>query len=211
MPSISGALGGAASGAAMGSKAGPWGALAGGAIGGVAGLFSGGKSKEEEELLKKQRELADFQLDTSKRALSPALKYSEGILSGNPSERIAAVEPEVRSVLGQYDVARKVNAEFAPRGGGRTRAATELPYQQITAVQNILSKARPEAAKALTAIFSELNRSGSYSLSSALTGTQASERDSFERGASLGESVGELLNSLFGEKGPFGKKAPATT
>lgn len=202
MASLSGALGGAGQGAAIGgSFGGPIGAGVGGAIGGVAGLFSGGQSKEEKELLKKQRELADFQLSTSKEALDPVLKYEKGILSGDRAEQLSAVEPELRSILGQYDTARKANAQFSPRGGGRTRKLSELPFQKITDIQNVLGKVRPEAARALSSIFQELNAGGSGSLFGALRGQQVSEGQRFARGLALGESVGELLNSLVFDMG----------
>jgi len=202
MASLSGALGGAGAGAATGASAGPLGAVAGGAIGGIAGLFGGSKSKEEKELLRRQKEESEFALAESKKALAPVMKYQKGILSGDRAEMLGAVEPEVRGILGQYDQARKAVSEFGPRGGGRTRQLSELPFQKITAVQDVLAKARPEAAKALSGIFQTLQETGTQGLFGALRGEQASQAQSFERGQALGASVGELLNSLVFKKPP---------
>jgi hypothetical protein len=82
--------------------------------------------------------------------LAQAGKYQSDILSGNRETVLGAQAPEISSLLTSYDTARKSAGQLTPRGGGRSQILNELPYQEAGQVNQVIQKARPEAAKGLT-------------------------------------------------------------
>lgn len=78
-------------------------------------------------------------------ALAPVMKYLQSILSGNPSDVLAATQPERGRVIDQYDTARKAVAEFGPRGGGTTSTAAQSRFDQASSLADITSSARRDA------------------------------------------------------------------
>ena len=91
---------------------------------------------------------AEEGLATANRTLQPTLDFFRGIL-GDKGEALQAVSPEVSTVIGQYDKARKAAAEFGPRGGGSAITQAEAPFSASQAISNLIFGSRAGAAKAL--------------------------------------------------------------
>ncbi len=88
-------------------------------------------------------------LDQSMSGFGPVMDYYKQLLSGNRSEMMGAVAPEVEQIRSQYDQAKKNISAFTPRGGGQTSILSELPFRQGADVQRLLQTVRPGAARGL--------------------------------------------------------------
>jgi hypothetical protein len=83
--------------------------------------------------------------------LDEPLSYYEGLM-GSRQEALTAAAPEISTIQGQFDTAAKAVEEFSPRGGGRVQQSAELPFAKRAAIQDVITKQRPEAAKGITDI-----------------------------------------------------------
>jgi len=160
MPSLSGGLGGTATGALSGlASGGPFGALAGGVIGGLSGLFGSNDptTKARTATLNNVPNLineGNVATGQGISSLSNAGRFYNTILGGNKEAISDLLNPQIGTVLGQYDNAAKSVAQFAPRGGGTTQTLAQLPFQKATtagsAYQSALPGAAPPVSSALT-------------------------------------------------------------
>lgn len=94
------------------------------------------------------------------KLLEQPINYFSKLLSGDRQSMLSAVAPEVNSIVGQYDTAKRAAAQFSPRGGGRIQQLENLPYQQQGQITGLLEQVRPEAAQALTKISGMLQQLG---------------------------------------------------
>lgn len=136
-----------------------------------------------------------------------ASKYYSTILNGNRQATQALLNPQVSTVLGQYDSAAKAAAELGPRGGGRTEQMAEIPTKKVGVYENALDTAQPQAAKGLTDLSSQNN-----GLISSLLGARSSANQlGFEQTQAinqqlggLGSGIGSILVNLLKGKGGTG-------
>ncbi len=142
-------------------------------------------------------------------------RYYSNILSGDRDAALTAVGPEVRSVLAQYDGARRAVGEFGGRGGGRSSGMAELEFKKAGDISSLLQKARPDAAAKLTDLARILSALGISQEGAGLQGTGTALRGVLGKAgqdieenanvqkmlANLGEGIGSLLAGGFGKKG----------
>lgn len=155
MPNWGGAASGAASGALAGSSAGPYGAIAGGLIGGVTGLLSSDPSKSLASQannsvlgnIPKQVQTGSAAVDSGLTGLGNAGRYYNTLIGGNKDAISTLLNPQVSTVLAQYDNAAKAVKEFAPRGGGATATLAATPFQKATTAGQVYQTAVPGAAQ----------------------------------------------------------------
>lgn len=99
------------------------------------------------DLLGKGGSLLTSGIDTLARPLS----YYQGLL-GSRQEALSAAAPEISTIKGQFATAAKAVSEFTPRGGGRVARSSELPFTEQAAIQDVITKQRPQAAQGITDI-----------------------------------------------------------
>lgn len=140
---------------------------------------------------------------------SPAVQaedYYKRALGGDRQSIQELLGPEISTVLSQYDTAAKTASELAPRGGGRTQALAELPFQKVAAYGQQLAGARSGAAEKLGALGeADANREAGLSeslLSNKVSRLNTTDRLAFEKKQAsnanwldLGKSVGGFLTS----------------
>lgn len=83
------------------------------------------------------------------KGAQPSLDYWSAILSGDPTATAKALAPMTDTVSKQYDAAARQTETGAPRGGGRSSALAEAPFQKAGAVGNIAAGLQPAAATSL--------------------------------------------------------------
>ncbi len=145
----SGGLSGAKTGAMIG---GPWGAAIGGVIGAIPGFLGGGSTPESEAkdaVLKNipgQIQKGNAATDAGLSSLGNAGHYYNTILGGNREAIANLLNPQIGTVLSQYDNAAKEVARSAPRGGGATALLAQNPYRKATIAGQAYQSALPGAA-----------------------------------------------------------------
>ncbi len=138
--------------------------------------------------------------------LGQPLSYYQGLL-GSRQEALTAAAPEISTIHGQFDTAARAVSEFAPRGGGRVAAAGELPFAKQAAIQDVITKQRPEAAKGITEIGQLLSSLGlsQEHIGGILANLGISEEQlslqALEGAAGLGERAKERKAKLMGGLG----------
>lgn len=87
-----------------------------------------------------------------KETISPALDYWMKLLSGDQQAQTEAVAPTARTIVSQYDAARKTAQQSGARGGARSQILAELPFQKAAEIGTLIQKLQPEAAGKVTDI-----------------------------------------------------------
>lgn len=93
----------------------------GGLVGSIFDLASGNPTEGEEQQF---GSLGKNQIGTGESLVTPAAKYYENILSGDPSLIAQSLAPEISTGQSQVEQQRLGNANFGNRGGG-TNASTQ--------------------------------------------------------------------------------------
>ena len=91
-------------------------------------------------------------ISTARSLLADPTKYWQTLLSGNMNAITSYLSPEINTIMGQYDSAKKSISEFSPRGGGRSAAMANAGFTSAGQIGNLVAKARPTAANQLTSI-----------------------------------------------------------
>ncbi len=165
-----GALSGGKTGAMVG---GPIGAVAGSILGALPGLFGGGSTPESETkdaVLKNipgQIQKGNAALDTGLGSLGTAGHYYNTILGGNKDAIANLLNPQIGTVLSQYDNAAREVARNVPRGGGATATLAQNPFRKATAAGSAYQSALPGAAQGATNVGSATAGIGSNLLGQA--------------------------------------------
>lgn len=103
-------------------------------------------------------------------AYSNALDFWQAILRGDRTSLNSFLGPEINQYRqGQQNALQNVS-QFAPRGGARTTALAELPFQQAKTVGDMYASARPVAAGQVGAIASDLGAKGMAGLGAGISG-----------------------------------------
>lgn len=172
MPDWGSAASGGLSGAKTGAMvAGPLGAVAGGIIGALPGLFGGGETPEsaaKDAVLKNiptQIQKGNSAIDSGLGSLGTAGHYYNTILGGNKEAIANLMNPQVGTVLSQYDNAAKEVARSAPRGGGATSTLAAIPFRKAVAAGSAYQSALSGAATGATNVGSAEGGIGSSLLS----------------------------------------------
>lgn len=77
-------------------------------------------------------------------AASAGKQYQEAA-NGSMEDLQKMYNPQMSTVMSQYDNAAKQAATMGPRGGGRTGAMAELPFKKAAAAGQVISQARAAA------------------------------------------------------------------
>lgn len=156
-------------------------------IGAAGSYLSARKGKKSADQLRKQQQpLVDVQTQTARalqpyatgfydraqRAIDPALKYYTGLMSGNRSDLVSALAPEIEGINRGYANTLQTQRELSPRGGATTAFAAELPFRRQSEIQALVAGGRRDAAAQLPNLASTAANIGSgaagYSLNAAI-------------------------------------------
>lgn len=116
---------------------------------GLFDLFSGDPAQKQEDQL---QTLGTEQTATGEGLVTPAAKYYEDILSGDPSKIAQTLAPEISAGAGQVEQQRLTNANFGNRSGGTaasTAAAEDMERGNIINLVGGLQQGAASAAGSL--------------------------------------------------------------
>lgn len=163
---------------------------------------------------KQSRESGRSALDQGFKTMDPGLKYLAGLLSGDRGQLTAATAPEAKTILDQYDSARKAVSELGPRGGNKGQEISESYFKQADAMTRLLETIRPGAAKELAGLGLDISKLGLEELQlgeddltrilDALSGIRGQNLQSY---GALGQGIGNIIAALIGKMGSTGGSA----
>ncbi len=128
--------------------------------------------------------------------------YYSSILSGNPASVAGALSPEISQLNSGFQQGRQQVDQFAPMGGGRSALMAQLPFQKASALTNLISGARQNAATGLTGIAGTEGALGSGLLNTSATAANYFDQNAYNQhemqlknGTGIGSAIGSLLTS----------------
>jgi len=137
--------------------------------------------------------------------------YYSSILSGNPASVAGALSPEISQLQSAYQQNRQAVDQFAPMGGGRASFMAQLPFQRASAVTNLISGARQNAAQGLTGIAGTQGALGSSLLgvgtqAAGAFGNQATTQNlaDYLHSSATGSAISQLLLNALKGNNPLG-------
>lgn len=144
--------------------------------------------------------------DASSSAASAGKDYKEAA-NGSMEDLQKMYNPQISTVMSQYDNAAKQAASFGPRGGGRTGVMAELPFKKAAAAGGIISQARAaapagevSAAQTQGGIGQALGALGTSETNAGL-GTLAPAEGAVQQGTSMVANNFGALGNLVGSVG----------
>ncbi len=162
----------------------------------------GRKSGQEQQLFMGDilSQLGIGSLGAGSQVMQQPLNYYSGLLGGDRQGMLETVAPEVNTILGQYDTAKRAVAENAPRGGGANTTQANAPYALSGEITNLLNTVRPQAAAATTDIgkflstlgTTETGQAGNLINQNAWTQLGKGQQQAGMAGA-LGKAIGSIL------------------
>jgi len=78
-------------------------------------------------------------------AIAPALSFLTNLVQGNQADITQAAQPQIDQITQQFDAIRNL-ISLAPRGGGKTTALAEAPFQKAGDIQRTEGSMRTGAA-----------------------------------------------------------------
>jgi hypothetical protein len=133
--------------------------------------------KDQQALLGRTTPAGDAYLKQSQEAIQPSIDYYSSLLRGNRGDIQNTLAPELNRIASQYRGAYQTAREQMGRGGMSAAQASNLPFQQAGAENNLIFGARPQAAQALAAMGPSLGSLGlnAYGLSSNIQNNVANQ------------------------------------
>lgn len=140
--------------------------------------------------------------DSSTNFKAPTSYYSS-ILSGNPASVSEALAPQINQLQSAFQQNKQQVDQFAPMGGGRSALYAQLPFQKASAITNLISQARQNAAQGLSNIAGTEGGLGANLLgvsagAAGASGQQAGISHQFEynSGNQIGQAIGAMIAGL---------------
>ena len=145
-------------------------------------------------------------------AAGPALSFLTALTQGSEADVTQATQPQVDAITQQFDAIRNM-ISLQPRGGGKTSALAEAPFQKSGAIQRMQGDERTKAAGQLGGLATNLAGIGisEAGIGAGLEGTSAnialgkegqdySQQEAMLKmfgdiGQGIGNVVGGLLDS----------------
>ncbi len=174
-----------------------------GAVGAGIGSLLGGPGAQ----LGKQASttLPTFPTDPSTNA---AESYYRTALNGSSTATQSLLNPQVSTVLDQYDNAAKTAANLGPRGGGRTAIMAAAPFKKAGAYGQALAGATSGAARELGQLGSQnQGQQAQYAEEQARVNAQQNQlmyqgqQAANKQAAGVGGGIANILTSIVGGKG----------
>jgi hypothetical protein len=132
--------------------------------------------------------------------LGTAAGFNSKILNGNRSSIMSALSPQIASITGQANQAKKQQASLGTARGGGTNAGNQQQQQQVQgAISSVVGGAQPQAAKDMASIGSTETNAGQQALGTAggaaqnLTGDAA---DSYQTTSAQNSASGAAAAQL---------------
>jgi hypothetical protein len=88
-------------------------------------------------------------------AAGPALNFLTQLTKGDQADVTAAAQPQIDQITQQFDAIRNMISQ-QPRGGGKTTALAEAPFQKSGDIQRTEAQMRTQAAGQLGTLATQL-------------------------------------------------------
>ncbi len=128
--------------------------------------------------------------------LEKVLKYFSALASGDPSQALAATQPQRGRVMDQYDAARRSASQFTPRGGGQASSEQESRSREAGQLADTTSAARSEGVKDLATLGSDMTRSGLSAEEQSINAMVATLQPLLEKSKQDSQSIGQTFAGL---------------
>lgn len=124
-------------------------------------LFSGtkfffgigqGPSQREKDIFGLLQGMATTEFGAGSKAVSQGTGFWSDILSGDPTKMAAAIAPETKVIQGQAQQKKKQATEFGTRSGGTAATNAAIDTNATAAIQDLVNRLRPQAARELTTV-----------------------------------------------------------
>jgi hypothetical protein len=142
-------------------------------------------------------------LEPSQTNFQAPTSYYSSILSGNPADVSGALAPQISQLQSGFQQNKQQVDQFAPMGGGRAATLAQAPFQETSAITNLISNARQNAAQGLTGIAGTEGALGGGLLGTSTQAanafdTQGNVQNQFQyqQGAQTGQALGQLIAGL---------------
>ena len=188
-----------------------WGSIAGAGAGLLGSLFAPKRSPELSSNIKNiegsaaglKKTGTDLTAQGSS-GMAAALKYFQALASGDPSQALAATQPQRGRVIDQYDAARRSASQFTPRGGGQASTEQASRASEAGQLADTTAAARSEGAKEAAAVGGTMTQQGlsaeEQSINAMVSTLQPLIQQQQQQGADVGKifsGIGELVGSFF--------------
>lgn len=181
-------------------------------VGGLLGAFFGTKKENDPRIdesinatmsgAKQVGAQGQNLFETGTDSLGPVLKYFQALASGDPSQALAATQPQRGRIMDQYDAARRSAGQFGPRGGGQASSQLESRSREAGQLADTTSAARSEGMDKLAALGSDLTKSGlsaeeasNYQMASVLQPLLDKQKAESESSGGFWKGIGELAGA----------------
>ncbi|HXP82559.1 MAG TPA: hypothetical protein VN976_21855 [Verrucomicrobiae bacterium] len=135
-------------------------------------------------------------------SLPDVLNFFKSLVSGGP-KAMEVLQPAISSLTSQYENAAVAGNEFAPRGGGRTAALENAPFEEAGKIGNLVASEQVAGAEGLTSVDQLLAGLTTGSAANASSSNiyqqeilQQQQQQQQQAGASLGSGIGALIALL---------------
>lgn len=142
-------------------------------------------------------------LGNAGKAFEAPTSYYSSILSGNPADIAGALSPQISQLNTGFNNARRQVDQFAPMGGGRSSTLANAPFQQASAITNLISQARANAAQGLTGIAGTEGGLGANLLGVSNTGaaelgnlSTQQQQFQYQQNQLTGQAIGRMIAGL---------------
>lgn len=146
-----------------------------------------------------QTQASQFATGQAESILPNVGNFLNTLVSGDTNAIMGLLQPQISSLSQQYAQAETASAEFAPRGGGRTAAVEEAPFQEANQISTLVNTERQNAVGEAGQLgLGELSggTTAAATASSSLETAQSQANEAVQQQQQAGESIGALLSLL---------------
>ena len=133
-------------------------------------------------------------LNSSISAMDKSTDFFSKLLGGDSDALMRTVQPQVDTILHQYDTAKRSAAEFAPRGGGRNAAMQDADFAEAGDISKLIGGAAPMAADKLRDIAAQFGYIGLGASGQGENATQDAMKNIFQQQGLYLQSQGQGFN-----------------
>ena len=135
--------------------------------------------------------------------MAAALKYFQALASGDPSQALAATQPQRGRVIDQYDAARRSAGQFTPRGGGQASTEQAFRAQEAGQLADTTSAARSEGAKEAASVGGAMTQQGLSAEEQSINAMVSTLQPLIQQQQQQGNDIGKILSGIGELAGAF--------
>lgn len=160
----------------------------GGLVSSIYDLIQGDPAKKQENQLES---IGQYDIGTGEGLITPAAKYYEDILSGDPTRTAQALAPEISTQQQQVQQSQNELAQFAPRSGGTAAASADAATKARGNIINLEGGLQQGAAGAAGSLGSNLLSSATPNIEDVANLRTKRQQQSAGDWGQIGQAVAE--------------------